>query len=38
VRRSATKSVTSDRSKSTVSNEIEVKYWIRHFGVTREEL
>ena len=38
VRRIATKSVTSDRSKITVSNEIEVTYWIRHFGVTREEL
>ena len=27
-----------DRSKITVTSENEVKYWIKHFGVTREEL
>ncbi len=27
-----------DRSKITVTSEDEVKYWIKHFGVTREEL
>jgi Protein of unknown function (DUF3606) len=27
-----------DRSKITVTSEIEVKYWIKHLGVTREEL
>lgn len=26
-----------DRSKITVTSENEVKYWIKHFGVTREE-
>jgi hypothetical protein len=38
VRRSLTKRVTPDRSKITVTSEIEVRYWIKHFGVTREEL
>src|SRR5215469_4493415 len=28
----------ADRSKITVTSEIEVKYWIKHFGITREEL
>jgi len=37
VRRSV-KRVTPDRSKITVTSEVEVKYWIKHFGVTREEL
>jgi hypothetical protein len=27
-----------DRSKITVTSEDEVKYWTKHFGVTREEL
>ena len=27
-----------DRSKITVTSEEEVKYWLKHFGVTREEL
>jgi hypothetical protein len=27
-----------DRSKITVTSENEIKYWIKHFGVTREEL
>lgn len=27
-----------DRSKIAVTSEIEVKYWIKHLGVTREEL
>jgi predicted RNA-binding protein YlqC (UPF0109 family) len=38
VRRSLTKRVMPDRSKITVTNENEVKYWMRHLGVTREEL
>jgi hypothetical protein len=38
VQRSLTKRVMPDRSKSTVTSEIEVKYWIKHFGITREEL
>jgi len=38
VRRSLTKRVMPDRSKITVTSEIEVKYWIKHFGITREEL
>jgi Protein of unknown function (DUF3606) len=38
VRRSLTKRVMPDRSKITVTSENEVKSWIRHFGVTREEL
>jgi len=32
------KRVMPDRSKITVTSENEVKCWIRHFGVTREEL
>jgi hypothetical protein len=27
-----------DRSKINMSEDYEVKYWTRHFGVTREEL
>jgi len=27
-----------DRSKISMSEDYEVKYWTRHFGVTREEL
>ncbi len=38
MRRSLTTKVTPDRSKITVTSEIELKYWIKHFGVTREEL
>src|SRR5215469_4380897 len=38
VRRSLTKRVMPDRSKITVTSAIEVKYWIKHLGVTREEL
>ena len=38
VRRVLTKRVMPDRSKIAVTNEDEVKYWIKHFGVTREEL
>ena len=38
VRPSLTKRVMPDRSKITVTSEIEVKYWIKHFGITREEL
>ena len=38
VRRSLAKTVTPDRSKITVTSEDELKYWIKHLGVTREEL
>ena len=38
VRRSLTNRVMPDRSKITVTNENEIKYWIKHFGVTRQEL
>jgi uncharacterized protein DUF3606 len=38
VRYSVTKRVMPDRSKITVTSEVEVKYWIKHLGVTREEL
>jgi hypothetical protein len=37
VRRSLTNKVMPDRSKK-VTSENELKYWIKHFGVTREEL
>jgi hypothetical protein len=37
-RRNLTKRVMPDRSKITVTSENEIKYWIKHFGVTREEL
>jgi len=36
VQRSLTKRVMPDRSK--IAAESDVKCWIRHFGVTREEL
>jgi hypothetical protein len=38
VRRSLTKRAMPDRSKITVTSENEVKYWAKHFGVTRQEL
>jgi hypothetical protein len=38
VRRSLATRVMPDRSKITVTGENEVKYWIKYFGVTREEL
>ena len=38
VRPSLTKRINPDRNKITVTSENEVKRWIRHFGVTREEL
>ena len=38
MRRSLAKRVTPDRSKITVTSEDELKYWIKHLGVTREEL
>jgi predicted RNA-binding protein YlqC (UPF0109 family) len=38
LRRGLTKRVVPDRSKITVESETEVKYWIKHLGVTREEL
>jgi hypothetical protein len=33
-----TKTVMPDRSKIAVTSENEIKYWTKHFGVTREEL
>jgi hypothetical protein len=38
VPRSLVKRVTPDRSKITVTSEDELTYWIKHLGVTREEL
>jgi len=38
VRRSLVKRATTDRGKITVTSEDELKYWIKHLGVTREEL
>jgi Protein of unknown function (DUF3606) len=38
VQRSLTKRVMPDRNKITVTSEDEFKCWIKHFGVTREEL
>ena len=38
MRRSLRNRVMPDRSKITVTSEDEVKYWIKHFGVTPEEL
>ena len=38
LRRGLTKRVMPDRSKIAVESEAEVKYWIKHLGVTREEL
>jgi len=32
------KKATPDRSKISVQNEDEIKHWVRHFGVTREQL
>jgi hypothetical protein len=32
------KTVTSDRSKIVIEHEDHVKYWMRHFGVTKDEL
>ena len=38
MRRNLMNRVMPDRSKITVTSEDEVKYWLKHFGVTREEL
>jgi hypothetical protein len=38
VRRSLAKRVVPDRSKITVTSDNEIKYWIKHFRVTREDL
>jgi hypothetical protein len=32
------KTVTPDRSKIIIEHENHVKYWTRHFGVTKDEL
>ena len=34
MRRSLTKRIMPDRSKITMKSENEIKYWIKHFGVT----
>jgi hypothetical protein len=33
-----TKTITPDRSKIALEHADHVKYWTRHFGVTRDEL
>ena len=33
-----TKTVSPDRSKIVLERDDQIKHWIRHFGVTREEL
>ena len=33
-----TKKVSPDRSKITMQDELEVKYWTKHLDVSREEL
>jgi predicted RNA-binding protein YlqC (UPF0109 family) len=38
VRRNLAKRVIPDRSKITVTSENEIKYWIKHLRVTREDL
>ena len=37
-REALTKRIMPDRSKITVTSDNEVKYWARHFGVTRKDL
>jgi Protein of unknown function (DUF3606) len=32
------KTITADRSKIIIEHEDHVKYWTRHFGVTKDEL
>jgi hypothetical protein len=32
------KTITPDRSKIIIEHEDHVKYWTRHFGVTKDEL
>lgn len=38
VRRSVTKRIMPDRGKITFTSKNEIRYWRKHFGVTREEL
>jgi hypothetical protein len=33
-----TKTITPDRSKIIIEHDDHVKYWTRHFGVTKDEL
>ena len=33
-----TKPAAPDRSKISMENETEVKYWIKHLGITHEQL
>ena len=33
-----TKPATPDRSKISMENETEVKYWLKHLRITREQL
>jgi hypothetical protein len=32
------KTARPDRSKISMQNEVEVKYWMRHLGITRKRL
>jgi len=38
LRRSPTKKIIPDRGKIAVTSKNEIRYWLKHFGVTREEL
>lgn len=38
VPRNVTKKAVPDRSKISMQNDYEVKYWARHFGVTQKHL
>ena len=38
MRKVISKPVTPDRSKISMADEIEVKYWTKHFGITRRKL
>jgi len=38
VTRNVTKKAVPDRSKISMQNDYEVKYWARHFGVTQKHL
>lgn len=38
VPRNVTKKTVPDRSKISMQNDYEVKYWARHFGVTQKHL
>jgi hypothetical protein len=38
VQRNFVKKAAPNRSKISIQNDYELKYWARHFGVTREDL